>query len=199
MGGQAKIRVACGPPMSGTDAHALWPDVWRARTTSLQVLATPVLCQGACNTTAGCMSWTWHPNTSAMADFKLNCFGRTTAFWHPTPEPAVVSGQSGITPSPPPPFNGWVADVSTALKPGQRILGLRVGGLRGVRARYPNADPETASSFPPWVNNGYGGVRANFGWLPLHGAVWTPQPQNGSATDLLSGPEDWPGVECTWA
>jgi hypothetical protein len=109
----------------------------------------------------------------------------------------VYSGQSARTPTPPPVVqNAWVADVEKELPPGTTVFGLRVNGMRGVRARYPNADPETASSFPPWVDNGYGGVRANNGWLPLHGAQWQPQPTPPTeATNILSGPDDWPGVE----
>ena len=159
------------------------------------VLDTPTLCQGACNGTASCLSWTWQPNTSAIGDYKLNCFGRTTPVWQPRAQAGIVSGQSAVAPAPAPAFNGWVADLSAAIKPGQQILGLRVSGQRAIRARFPNGNPETASSFPPWVDNGYGGIRANFGWLPLHGAVWTPQPDRGPATDLQSGPADWPGVE----
>lgn len=64
------------------------------------------------------------------------------------------------------------------------MYGLRVAGMRGIRARFPNADPETASSSPPWVDNGissvdqglnqasidnlflgYGGFRADNGWI----------------------------------
>jgi hypothetical protein len=145
-----------------------------------------------------------HPDTAAMGKYKLNCYGRNTSIWSPRTEPGIFSGQSGHlvppTPAPspppsPPPSAMWVADVSGQLVAGAAMLGLRVGGKRAVRARYPNADPETASSFPPWENNGYGGIRANNGYLPLHAGTWTPQPQGEPAIDLLSNPEDWPGVE----
>jgi hypothetical protein len=50
------------------------------------MVSTPLLCQASCNTTSGCLSFTWHPNTSAMNDFKLMCFGRTTDYWQPLAE-----------------------------------------------------------------------------------------------------------------
>lgn len=169
----------------------------------LGIIKTPQLCASACNKTAACMSWTWHPDTPAMKDFKLNCFGRTTDFWQPKREAGIFSGQSARTPpplappAPPTSINAWVADVSQQLPIGSAVYGLRVGEKRAIRARYPNADPETASSFPPWVDNGYGGMRANHGYLPWKGgtAKWTPQVENGESTDFLSGPADWPGVE----
>lgn len=164
----------------------------------LGIMTTPQSCQGACNATTGCMSFTWHPNTSAMGDFKLNCFGRTTSQWKPRPQSGMYSGQTAQAPHAPnvSAANAWVADVSASLPPGSSVLGLRVNGARGIRARFPNANPETASSFPPWVDNGYGGIRANFGWQPLNSAKWVPQPKPpGMATDFTSTPDDWPGVE----
>ena len=100
----------------------------------LGVLKTPQLCAAACNTTAQCMSWTWHPDTPAMKDFKLNCFGRTTDVWAPKPEAGIYSGQSarapapGPAPSPPPaPYssNAWVA---------HGCLPRAAGWFRGLRA-----------------------------------------------------------------
>ncbi|CAK0845156.1 unnamed protein product [Prorocentrum cordatum] len=45
--------------------------------------------------------------------------------------------------------NIWVTDVASSLGP---IRGLRVGGRRAVRARYPNSDPETDLNPAGWVS-----------------------------------------------
>jgi hypothetical protein len=158
------------------------------------------VCQGVCNASASCQSWTWHPDTKAMAGYATNCFGRTTDFWHPQPQNNGITSGRRERPAPltpPSAQNGWVADVSAQLPVGSEVYGLRVGGRRAIRARFPNADPETASSFPPWVDNGYGGMRANHGWLPWKGstAKWMPPPAAAPSEDLTSAPEDWPGVE----
>eukprot|EP01050_Picozoa_sp_SAG11_P023129 SAG11_NODE_4565_length_1849_cov_1.276571_2_plen_299_part_00 len=68
----------------------------------LGVLKTPQLCAVACSATVKCMSWTWHPDTPAMKDFKLNCFGRTTDVWAPKREAGIYSGQSARAAAPPP-------------------------------------------------------------------------------------------------
>jgi len=159
----------------------------------LGIRATPQACQAECNATATCLSWTWHPNTTAMGAFRLNCFGRTTAFWQPRGKRGIYSGQAGRLPGPP--CTGWVAKIPDGVLPaGTGVLGLRINGRRGIRARYPNADPETASSFPPWVRHGYGGMRANHGWQTA-ATDWTPLRAEQPVTDLVSGPGDWPGVE----
>jgi hypothetical protein len=94
----------------------------------LGVIKTAKLCQSACNATTACMSWTWHPDTAGMGPFKLNCFGRTTAFWEPRSEPhsGITSGQTTRhAPTPPHSENAWVADVSSALPIGsvrKRVL-----------------------------------------------------------------------------
>ena len=71
----------------------------------LGALVTARLCQGACNASAPCLSWTWHPNTTAMkspkGDYRLNCFSRTTSYWQPHLQTGsgVTSGQKAVTPS----------------------------------------------------------------------------------------------------
>ena len=104
----------------------------------LGTFADPHMCQGACNTTAACLSWTWHPNTSGMGAYKQQCYASLTPFWEPRAQPGIYSGQAGRSPTPPPsPPHGsaWVADVSSQLKAGVHVFGLRVNGDRAIRAR----------------------------------------------------------------
>jgi hypothetical protein len=116
----------------------------------LGVIQTPQLCAAACNRTADCMSWTWHPDTPAMQKFKLNCFGRTTDYWSPRAQKGIYSGRSGRAAPPPPPSppfsaNAFVADVSHALPVGSEVFGLRInGGRRAIRARYVIVPPRSA-------------------------------------------------------
>jgi hypothetical protein len=64
------------------------------------------------------------------------------------------------------------------------IPGLRVGGKRAIRARYPNADPEVAMR-----------VSGLDGWVTLK-TEWTrPVKPPSPAQVVRSGPSDWPGVE----
>jgi hypothetical protein len=59
--------------------------------------------------------------------------------------------------------NVWAADLSAALPPGvAEVAALRLGGARLIRARYPNANPETGLPF-----GRRGGTTSAAAWLPI--------------------------------
>ena len=112
-------------------------------------------CEAACkanNSATGgaeCKVWTWHD--ANQSGYELKCFFRYDGRWSIVGEDGHVSGHLA------PAMNVWSASLA-----GQGVAsipGLRVGGRRATRARFPNADPETDGFMPPAV------FRAN----------WTPQ------------------------
>ena len=66
--------------------------------------------------------------------YKLQCWFRYDDVWSLTPEDGHVSGHFTASP------NIYMADLSSMSIP--EITGLRVNGMRAIRARFPNADPE---------------------------------------------------------
>eukprot|EP01112_Ceratiomyxa_fruticulosa_P011058 TRINITY_DN2973_c0_g1_i5.p1 TRINITY_DN2973_c0_g1~~TRINITY_DN2973_c0_g1_i5.p1 ORF type:complete len:905 (+),score=191.36 TRINITY_DN2973_c0_g1_i5:344-3058(+) len=105
-------------------------------------------CQAAClSYNAGgqlCRSFTFHqPNLNNS--WHNQCFGRTDYDWAPLVQQNVTSGRIFN-------MNIWVADLT-----GQKIdkiHGLQINGQRAVRARFPNADPETAIFPEGWWTGG---------------------------------------------
>jgi hypothetical protein len=93
-------------------------------------------CQAACqaNYTAGgpCTIWTWHDDNNP--GYNLECWFREDGQWAPTPEADHVSGYMS------PQKNIYVANLASYGF--STINGLRADGLRMIRARYPNANPE---------------------------------------------------------
>ena len=74
---------------------------------------------------------------------------------------------SGAVPLPSPAWKRWKgpiwsADLGDAAANLDDIVGLRVGGRRGIRARYPNADPEF----------GFGPALTADGFLPIDNSSW---------------------------
>ena len=146
-------------------------------------------------------SWTWHQDVASNQAYRKQCFGRTDVTWAPHAQPAIDSGLFGNPPPPPPPPNPrrniYVADVSASVAKGIPIWGLRVDSKRGIRARYPNADPEISMTQPPWKptqsSAGSKSAESKKGWI--QSGIWTPPTPPPAATDLIAGPGDWPGVE----
>lgn len=116
--------------------------------------ACEALCQA--NYTAGgpCVVWTWH-SQFVEPQYQLQCWLRLDGKVDVTPDANHTAGYLRNAHAQTP--NMWVADL-TSLNV-QSIPGLRLDNKRLVRARYPNADPETNGFMPPAV------FRAN----------WTPQ------------------------
>lgn len=90
-----------------------------------------------------CKSFTFH-TPSLKSEYARQCFGETDDTWGPTPENDIDSGRIVQ-------MNVYVADIR-----GHNIgsmLGLQQlnGGKRVIRARYPNADTETAVFPEGWV------------------------------------------------
>jgi len=63
-------------------------------------------------------------------------FGTVSDFWQPTAEDKVTSGRSGSIGR----MNVWELDVAHLNL--TEIFGLRIGGERAIRAKYPNGNPE---------------------------------------------------------
>lgn len=79
-------------------------------------------------------SVTWH-STSFPGEYCMQCFGTISDYWSPTAEQGVESWRVEDTRR-----NIWVADLSALNL--DTIYGLRVNGGRGIRAKYPNGNPE---------------------------------------------------------
>jgi len=109
-------------------------------------------CQAACqaNFTAGgpCTVWTWHD--PAVAGYARQCWFRLDGQYSPTPDALHTAGY--LVNPPRPAGNVWAASLA-GLGIGA-VPGLRLGDKRLVRARYPNADPETDGMMPPRVFRG---------------------------------------------
>lgn len=106
------------------------------------------MCRDACQKSADCTSFTWHE--SNVPNYANMCYFRVDGVWFPTPESGHVSGKK---------FNVYVADISN--QPISSFTGLFVNDKRQIRARFPNANPETTglwtdptgyiSSAPAWL------------------------------------------------
>lgn len=89
-------------------------------------------CEAMCKANGSCNVWTWHDQN--QGSYSRQCWFRFDHVWNPVEETGHVSGHFTMGP------NIYVADLS-----GESITsvpGLRINGRRGIRARYPNADPE---------------------------------------------------------
>jgi hypothetical protein len=112
-------------------------------------------CQAACaaNRSAGgpCGVYTWHD--AQQGSYANLCAFRTDGVWSPTPEAGHYAGRASAS------MNVWVASLAgTGVT---RVPGLRLGGVRMTRARYPNnPSPERLGFMPPYV---------------LRADSWTPQ------------------------
>ena len=91
--------------------------------------------------------------------------------WRPSARCAAITGAAGCL----------EADVSIE----QAIPGLRQGGRRLIRARYPNANPETSMRVNPL--HGWIAQRTKWG-KPL-------EPASKAVQHEIVGAKDWPGVE----
>jgi len=94
-------------------------------------------CQTACQANytegGGCNAWTWHDGNQGT--YSYDCVFRFDGVWSLRAQSGHVSGRYMQAP------NVWRAKVGNP--PTDGIPGLRVNGGRGIRARYPNANPET--------------------------------------------------------
>lgn len=100
-------------------------------------------CETACQHNTTCTAWTWHD--SQQGSYALDCYFRTDGVWSPTPQSGHVSGYRTMG------KNVFVADLS-----GQgvsSITGLQLDGVRAIRARYPNGNPETTLFPNGWIHS----------------------------------------------
>lgn len=120
---QNQNAVYCGSPQPGKFAINGTYNTWQE-------------CESACqaNYTSGgpCTIWTWHDNNNPGYD--LQCWFREDGQWAPTPQADHVSGYLAPT------RNVYVANLASFGF--SSVHGLRADGLRMIRARYPNANPE---------------------------------------------------------
>lgn len=104
------------------------------------------MCQSMCKANGSCNVWTWHDEH--QGNYAHQCWFRFDNYWHPVPEGGHVSGHLNVGP------NIYVADLSDENI--SSIRGLRINGMRSIRARYPNADPEM----------GFGSTLNAKSWVP---------------------------------
>lgn len=100
-------------------------------------------CQAHCVNYTGCTAFTWHDDNQGK--FANDCVLRTDGEYENHPQSGHVSGYVSN-------LNVYVADLSSLVAKAasvgsgaapMEITGLRVNGGRAIRARYPNANPET--------------------------------------------------------
>ena len=87
-------------------------------------------CEMMCQRNGSCNVWTWHD--SHQGSYSRQCWFRFDGNYSPTQEDGHVSGHKNAGP------NIYVAQLSNI----DAVPGFRVNGMRAIRARYPNADPE---------------------------------------------------------
>ena len=96
-------------------------------------------CFAAC-AAQGCTAFTYNGPTVAE-DYRLACYSIIDGSWAPNGQAGIVSGRVESR-------NIYVADVSHLTSRGgplsNGITGLRVNGARAIRARFPDANPETS-------------------------------------------------------
>ncbi len=120
-------------------------------TTSICICA-PLASTGACVTkfksTSGATAFTYHDSTLGQP-WGSQCCVRLDSVWNPTALPLHTSGRLISKAS-----NIWKAKINAT-----SVVDLRVDGVRAVRARFPNANPEF-DLFP------IGWVTTKSTWLP---------------------------------
>lgn len=89
------------------------------------------ICESLCEANGSCNVWTWH-DQNQPGSYKNQCWFRYDGLYNPTAESGHVSGYKKAA------TNIYVANLPDI----SSIPGLRVNGMRAIRARYPNADPE---------------------------------------------------------
>lgn len=113
-------------------------------------------CQAVCTAYPGCTSFTWHDSVWPL-EYNDTCWLRTDGVWSPTAEHDHTAGY-------PLNLNVWVADISPAQPFPARdsnsfiasLLYSSDGGVttqRGVRARWPNANPEIDLYPTGWMSS----------------------------------------------
>lgn len=91
-----------------------------------------------------CNSYTWH-SVHNSEPWPFQCYGRSDRVWAPFKDLNHTSGQ--VVPG----TNIWTADLSGQIDQPTQFTGLRVNGRRGIRARFPNGDPETQLFPTGWI------------------------------------------------
>jgi hypothetical protein len=114
--------------------------------------------------------------------FNNLCYGSTTQFWSPTPQDEVDSARNTAAW----PSNIWVADLSQFQLPD--VLGLRINGVRAVRAKYPNGNPELVG--PEAADM----MQYKAGWVGGPTAWVKPADKWKDTKDVVSNATHWPGV-----
>ena len=77
------------------------------------------------------------------------------------------------------------------------IKGLRVGGLRAVRAKFPNGNPELSGQWFMSTDPGMGAGAYSKGWVQTNagGTRWvTPADKQHATTEIVVNGNDWPSA-----
>mmetsp|Transcript_13516 Transcript_13516/g.34497 ORF Transcript_13516/g.34497 Transcript_13516/m.34497 type:complete len:957 (-) Transcript_13516:26-2896(-) len=145
-------------------------------------------CSGAVDafdTTGEVGSWVYH-DMSHPSDFAGQCYAILGDMWRAHSEIRVTTYVRQKT-------NLWRARVPAGTV--EDIPGLRLGGRRSIRARWPNGDPELSGEW--YVNedtSGMGGGTYTRGWV-VDDTDWaTPAPRPKPQEVVVNGTA-WPGVE----
>jgi hypothetical protein len=140
-----------------------------------------------------------------------DCYGMTGTEWtgkrghpliwsakgpHAVPSPPPPGpGPSPPRPPPPPPapLNIWQLDLSTLSSSAaalsiESMRGLRIDGNRGIRAKYPNGNPEISG--PDAVDV----LTYQAGWITQQTDWIVPVDKWAETKDDISNAADWPGV-----
>ena len=112
-------------------------------------VANATVCQMACEKNTTCFAFTWHDSTTG--DFALMCYFRIDGLWVCTLEAGHYSGKK---------LEIYASDLSSQNP--NKFTTLFINGRRSIRARYPDANPETMGLYT--TPTGY--VSKAEGWLP---------------------------------
>ena len=162
-------------------------------------------CASAAASNRSVQSFTWfHPRYSQPL-YASHCYGTTTSYWETKYlQPWVVSGRHGGPPAPPlpppppspspppgppsPPMEVWALDLSGSSDAHElgEFLGLRLNGLRQIRAKYPNGDPE--------ISGAEGWITSPTKWLKPADKFADGTDKWTAAVDIVTNASQWPGV-----
>ncbi len=131
-------------------------------------------------------AFTWHQSDFGDKNFAGQCFGTTSDDWSPRAQNLIISRR--LTSS-----NIWVADIGAQVT---EVPGLRRGGQRMVRAKYPNDNPEQSGTWLRGAGQGMGGGNYIKGWI--NQGTWVAPFRKPDSEEIVVNDADWPSVEVTW-
>ena len=168
-------------------------------------------CASAAASNRSVQSFTWFHPRYPQPPYASHCYGTTTSYWETKHlQPWVMSGRHGgppapplppwppaPSPSPPPgpptppapsPAQVWALDLSGSSDAHElgEFLGLRLNGLRQIRAKYPNGDPE--------ISGAEGWITSLTEWLKPADKFADGTDKWAAAVDIVTNASQWPGM-----